>query len=288
MKLSAESEIKYAREHMDNFITAPKDAESSLNHPSYTKFREQTELNESEGKKIWSMLMKSCNAVYQAQNAGASTDGSEQELFQDVVEAIAQNELLSTNGKELALWSGGFDMSLIAQEMGYCPLEVTPFGKFLNTTAITSLWKVEAKLWNALSKKFVEKYNIPDVGKKAVHVFFATVDDASVLLRQEVPQLDQDKLKYVVHWHPICWTNPHGTTIINRYSEIGIVDNGALINIAQYNRGFVNGASGMSEKAAFECWKNKLKSLNPEYTRRARVSTSLDLNLPPFALYDED
>ena len=62
--------------------------------------------------------------------------------------------LIIPGGRELALWSGGIDLSIFSYEKSRCPLEQTVLGKLLNTMPITTLWNLEAPLWNITSRTF--------------------------------------------------------------------------------------------------------------------------------------
>ena len=66
--------------------------------------------------------------------------------------------LTISENRELALWSGGIDLSTFSYDKGRCPLEQTVLGNLLNNMPITTLWNLEAPLWNIISRTFVSQY----------------------------------------------------------------------------------------------------------------------------------
>ena len=166
-------------------------------------------------------------------------------------------------------------MSQLARKLKYCTLEKTVIGSLLDTTIITSLWNLEEELWNAISRKFVEGYD-----KYVAHVYFRTLNDLSVLLKQEVPQLKAKKV--AVHWHPIYNNGLKQKELTERLSEVGTT--GDAINILSNNSGF-----GSLEEAG-KALSDKLKTVNPQINQQAKESANsrfLKPNQPPFATDDD-
>ncbi len=223
MRLTDDDKKKYNINEMDKFIYDSKRTDYH-NHPSYDTFMKalQGECSEEQAKKLWKLLLEGLREQYNNKKSS--------KLNEFAAEA-GKCGLLSTGKEHIALWTGGFDMSRIAQELGYCTLEKTTIGSILNTTPLTSLWECEAKLWNELSRVFVQTYD----GNEA-HIYFRIMDTNSVLERQEVPMI---KLKQntIIHWHPIYCTNPLTSIVLHKYSEVGI--DGNAINIEQNNSGFI-------------------------------------------------
>lgn len=221
MKLN-EKQTRQAKMTMDCYIT--DGIMDALEHPSYEACKSRLlseKVGETEAARLWIMLIDGFRSMYGHKNLSG---------FEKFAQEAADKGLLSTGSKQLALWSGGFDMSIIAQEMGYCTLEATVIGKILNEIPITSLWDVEKHLWNTISQKFVEGYT-----QNVAHIYFQTVDDASVLNRQELPQLGRLDRAGGLRLHPIYLTNRYSHQLLDKYAEVGL--DGRAINIHPKNSG---------------------------------------------------
>lgn len=266
MRLTDERDIERAKQTMDVFISGGE--KNYVQHPSYQRFVTAVERGCSLNiaKDLWILLLEGLREKYETQ--------AETKLAFFAEEA-GRNGLLSTEGEELALWCGGFDMSKIARELGHCTLEKTIIGEALDTIPITSLWGCECKMWNELSKKFVESYQ----GNR-VHIYFRIMDETSVLERQEVPQLIRQGCE-VIKWHPIYYNGSIAQGLTSRYSEVGI--NGQAINITEKNVGF------SSQKEAGIALQEKLKQYPLKYNEMSFLhanSRFFDPNRAPFAFYE--
>ncbi len=190
---------------------------AALEHPYYSRFKEQYEqfcpVSKVRIETIWNKLIEG----YRTQLANADlamTKRNNQEYlntvnsnpyFREAVEMIQEDGGLAVpEEQELALWSGGYALSLAIRKMGYCPLEGTPFGGLLDNLKVTWEWKREGGLWNILSRAFVGGY---EKGRRA-HIYFRTVDEMSVLYEQELPMLTQDAGRVIV-MHPIFQQGTH-------------------------------------------------------------------------------
>lgn len=126
-------------------------------------------------------------------------------------EALAKllgDELRLLPGTNLALWSGGFAVSEYAHKKGHTSLEFTKAGKIIDQLEFHSNWSLQAPLWNALSRAFVQHAS-PDV-----HIYIRSWDPESVLIRQEVPGLRHLQALYrqiTLHWHAL-YTDERGVT----------------------------------------------------------------------------
>lgn len=121
--------------------------------------------------------------------------------------------LTISENRELALWSGGIDLSTFSYDKGRCPLEQTVLGNLLNNMPITTLWNLEAPLWNIISRTFVSQYT-----RLPVHVYFRVLDNASVLLRQELPLMQKNNAALAIHWHPV-FNYPKGMAEVGVHGE---------------------------------------------------------------------
>lgn len=185
--------------------------EEALNHPYYPKFKEAyakfCPKGEAHIAAVWNKLIEGYRvqlanadlAMTKTTNRDYLNTVNNNPHFLEAVEMIRDDGGLAVPaGQELALWSGGYALSLAIRKMGYCPLEGTPFGGLLDNLKVTWEWKREGGLWNILSAAFVGGY---ERGKRA-HVYFRTVDEMSVLYEQELPMLTQDEERVIV-MHPI-------------------------------------------------------------------------------------
>jgi hypothetical protein len=124
--------------------------------------------------------------------------------YRELVNLVGDHLKITT--PTLALWSGGFDVSVYAHGKGHTSLEFTRLGKVVDQLELHANWKLQAPLWNVLSTAFVERATGP------VHVFLRAYNPDSVLIAQEIPQLRViQKLKpdVTLMWHPL-YTTPDG------------------------------------------------------------------------------
>lgn len=194
-----------------------------------------------------------------------------------------ENLLKVQESRELALWSGGIDLSDFSFQAGCCPLEETALGNFLNTNPITSLWELEAPLWNIISRTFVLNYQ-----GRVAHVYFRLIDDTSVLMRQEVPMLIKNKIG--IAWHPVINTYAQNTS-----SEIG-TDGSQLLSFTTTNdkveitNKLRSCGKGMALSKAINFLCAQLKQAKFKINMRVFSSANSEMfepNHPPFALdYD--
>ncbi len=205
-----QAEIKIISEIMAGEQEASK-------HPFYGEFKEAYAVfcpdSETHIEEVWDKLI----AGYRVQlgNADLAMKKTTNREYLNTInnnphflEAVTmiQNDggLAVPEDQELALWSGGYALSLAIRKMGYCPLEGTPFGGLLDNLKVTWEWKREGGLWNILSAAFVSGY---EAGRRA-HIYFRTVDEMSVLYEQELPMLTQDEGRVIV-MHPIFQQGTH-------------------------------------------------------------------------------
>lgn len=103
-------------------------------------------------------------------------------------------------GDNIGLWSGGFDLSQYAANIGCITLEESPFGFILDSLYLTNSWGRLGPLWNIISKTFVD---VAINNNADFHVFLRVYDIGSVLLRQEVNQIRRFGPLLNIFWHPI-------------------------------------------------------------------------------------
>lgn len=184
--------------------------EDACTHPFYSefveKYRDFSHKDEKHIKGVWNELIEGYRIQLGRAQSALDMDTNEEYLdtingnehFINAVAMIQRDAGLAVPAdKDLALWSGGYGLSIQIRRLGMCPLEGTPFGNLLDTLKVTWEWKREGGLWNILSAAFVDGYK----GKRA-HIYFRIIDEMSVLYVQELPMLMRDPNRIIV-MHPI-------------------------------------------------------------------------------------
>jgi hypothetical protein len=190
------------KERMDE-ITWENCCQTPSNHPEWTIFNQEMKkyvAKESTIENLWSLLIHGIDLQVQMNKAGKKKD--ENHYYSTFTQLLAEGGLLQRMpNEELALWSGGFELSIYAQSHHYTTLEKTRAGKILDILLLYPTWEPLGPLWNTLSKIFVE-----NAQNTTTHVFFRVHDPKSVLERQELKQIRQlacsPELRTIV-FHPI-------------------------------------------------------------------------------------
>lgn len=267
-----------------------------LAHPYYNHFKDScftgVRIDEESAKDLWVLLMRGYYRQNQVVADLAQDDTvtmidylnklNQNEDFIDFVEQINQLGGLSTNGKELALWTGGYAVSLEVRKLGFCTLEGTVFGGILDTLPITDRWECEIALWNLLSKKFVEEYT-----GSTVHIYFRNVDELCVLFCQEIPML-AEKSGINVIWHPLI------TCLGGKLEEVGYIKSNKTfphIAVKKDNRVFVQSSQTLLHTTEsflpFEALEGGMKTSSPQSNRMVYEtfrSRTFCPDRPPFAV----
>ncbi|WP_199896862.1 hypothetical protein [Streptomyces niger] len=198
---------------------APKEhfATKANDHPEWPLFQElmqkggfPSEVTENAWQLVLGGLVE--QDQLNQESADTSIDPAERRArrasnswYRELVNLVGDHLRVTT--PTMALWSGGFDVSKYAQSKGHTSLEFTRLGKIVDQLELHANWKLQAPLWNVLSRAFVERATGP------VHVFLRAYNPDSVLIAQEIPQLRIiQKLNPAVEllWHPL-YTNADGT-----------------------------------------------------------------------------
>ncbi|WP_443060606.1 eCIS core domain-containing protein [Streptomyces sp. NBC_00448] len=197
---------------------APKDhyAAKAQDHPEWAVFQKMMKAGGFPADVIesaWQLLLGGIaeQAVLNQKSSDPSIDSAERRKirasntwFRELVNLVGEHLRITT--PTLALWSGGFDVSVYAHGKGHTSLEFTRLGKVVDQLELHADWKLQAPLWNVLSTAFVERATGP------VHVFLRAYNPDSVLIAQEIPQLrmiQQLNPAVTLMWHPL-YTTPDG------------------------------------------------------------------------------
>jgi hypothetical protein len=197
---------------------APKEhyAAKAQDHPEWAVFQKMMKAGGFPADVIesaWQLLLGGIaeQAVLNQKSSDPSIDSAERRKirasntwFRELVNLVGEHLRITT--PTLALWSGGFDVSVYAHGKGHTSLEFTRLGKVVDQLELHADWKLQAPLWNVLSTAFVERATGP------VHVFLRAYNPDSVLIAQEIPQLRMiQRLNPAVTlmWHPL-YTTPDG------------------------------------------------------------------------------
>lgn len=188
-------------------------------HPEYPEFfRLMTEagFDVDVTNKIWKLLLDGFKHNQDEVDKQGPQDGlsdEEKKRNKEELKVILNNNVHLTEvkdlmkdylkyttageGRDLALWSGGYDLSPYAFQRGWAPLERTTFAKIADTLKFHANWQLQAPLWNLLSKAFVE------VPSETVHVVLRTYEDQSVLNQKEIPTIQEKHPATKIKFHAI-------------------------------------------------------------------------------------
>jgi hypothetical protein len=163
-------------------------------HPEWPQFRDALaeSLPKPKIEGIWRLMLRGIRA----HAGGNPADGDAS--FRAAANALGS--LLGIRpGRKMALWTGGFDVSLYAEKKNFSTLEGTAAGRVLNSLELYKEWKIIGVLWNHLSRVFVQG------AQGEVHVFMRVHDPKSVALAEEVPGLKAlDAMRGItIKWHAL-------------------------------------------------------------------------------------
>ncbi|MBE2200214.1 MAG: DUF4157 domain-containing protein [Anaerolinea sp.] len=146
----------------------------------------------SNADTAWNLTINGIKQQRQQNLAGRKRDPNQ--YYADLANAIAPH---LAGIAPFALWSGGIGTSLYARSLGYTTLESTQAGKVYDALKLFANFSTLGPLWNNLSRQFVRAMT------GEVHVFMRVYNPASVLFRQELPELNPKVGASVssIRWH---------------------------------------------------------------------------------------
>jgi hypothetical protein len=199
--------------HRDKGDLTDRYATRPAAHPEWRPYQELTKaagIPQDEADAAWQLLLGGVDSQGALNDQAMATTRIRQEQrdlrasntwYQEFVKLMTK--YLEINTPTMALWSGGVELSDYAHTKGHTPLERTRIGRVLHVLELNPNWLLKTPMWNVLSKAFVARATGP------VHIFMRTYAPESVLISQEIPQLQLvQRLKPDVKliWHPVYTT----------------------------------------------------------------------------------
>jgi hypothetical protein len=166
--------------------------------PTFSKMMKEVGIGPLKINQAWGLLMKGFETEQRLRSAGQGNKDNNPE-YQALAKLLG-DELKIDAGTSLALWSGGFAVSEYARAKGHTTLEFTKAGRAINRIQFHKEWKLQAPLWNTLSRAFVHQ------GSPDIHIYIRAWQPTSVLIRQEVPHLREVQSIFgtaTLHWHAL-------------------------------------------------------------------------------------
>jgi hypothetical protein len=174
----------------DRLATHPKTG----GHPEHGKFVAAFSgfLEPDAIEELWLLTLK---GIEWAAKDGISKEEKKQNPYYAQLAKRLEKALVVPPGKQLALWSGGYDVSAFAQERGYFTLEVTHAGKVFDQLKLFESFGPLGELWNQFSHEFAQH------GRSEIHVFMRSYDPTAVLFKEELPAVLKLQEITDVRWH---------------------------------------------------------------------------------------
>jgi hypothetical protein len=166
--------------------------------PTFSKMMREVGIGPLKINQAWGLLMQGFETEDRLRSTGQGNRDNNPE-YQALAKLLGE-ELKVDAGTSLALWSGGFAVSEYARAKGHTTLEFTKAGRAINQIQFHKEWKLQAPLWNSLSRAFVHQRS-PDI-----HIYIRAWQPSSVLIRQEVPHLRDVQSIFgtsILHWHAL-------------------------------------------------------------------------------------
>jgi hypothetical protein len=155
-------------------------------------------MEESDVEELWQLTVQ---GVDWASRPGLAREEKKQNPYYPRIAERFKSALVVRQGERLALWSGGYDVSMYAQDRGFNTLEVTRAGKVYDQLKLFKNFSPLGELWNQISREFVVH------AQAEVHVFLRSFDQSSVLMREELPTVLKLEEVTDIRWHLLVGKN---------------------------------------------------------------------------------
>lgn len=169
-------------------------------------------ISDSEAFKVWTQMLMGVQLQRERNASGHRYDPNEH--FLGVAKRM-EDYLRPEPFRNMALWSGGYELSLYARRRGCDTLETTKFGGIVDQCKLYADWKAVSPLWNALSRTYVRWCVGQPSLKKEVHVYIRCDEPTSVLQREEIPAIADimwvlagDPMPIKLRWHVVWGDGP--------------------------------------------------------------------------------
>lgn len=169
-------------------------ADIAATHPERGQFARALDgrVDPSKIDALWELVVEGVRYQKALNDADAKHDPNPH--YQRLAEEL-ETLLAVAPGDMPALWSGGYDVSMYAQNAGFRTLEVTEAGQIFDQLKLFRDFSTLGPLWDGISRKFVASFG------GEIHVFVRTMDKDSTLFRQELAELHQLEGVVGVRWH---------------------------------------------------------------------------------------
>ncbi|HEU4732615.1 MAG TPA: hypothetical protein VFT22_32190, partial [Kofleriaceae bacterium] len=144
----------------------------------------------------WALVIQGVHKQVEINKAGLKGKVPN-DYYQQLADKMA--DLLRPGDRVMpSLWSGGYDVSVYAQNRGFRTLEATQAGRLFDQLKLFKDFSTLGPLWNEISTKFVDAF------AGDTHVFVRTMDKNSVLFRQELVALMKLDGITSIKWHVLA------------------------------------------------------------------------------------
>lgn len=169
-------------------------------HPEHGRFVAALSgfMAEADVEELWQLTVQ---GVDWASRPGLAREEKKQNPYYPQIAERFKSALVVRQGERLALWSGGYDVSMYAQDRGFNTLEVTRAGKVYDQLKLFKNFSPLGELWNQISREFVVH------AQAEVHVFLRSFDQSSVLMREELPTILKLEEVTDIRWHLLVGKN---------------------------------------------------------------------------------
>lgn len=252
-------------EPMD-FVSSQRNPHKHRNHPEYERFMQiwrAWKLEEQLGDEIWDQVM--LGMYTQAYPIDKLMRGRLGNVFYEAAAEKINALGLLNPGPKPALWSGGFEMSLYAQERGYTPLEMTAAGNIFNLIHFHERFSYIGKFWNMISTYFIR--NI----RGEVDVFMRMYDKSSVLFAVEIPELE--KMGVRIRYHVVKGFGGLSDNILHAQHKLYEINSKGQPDVTGKGFGSLQEALAVldvSQHKGFDAWDDMLKARDSVPSHQSR------------------
>ena len=183
----------------DKLINWNECVKNPMKHPEWSFFLNQMQrhiADKAKIEKMWNLTIAGIERQLILNKDHVNRDSNI--YFQELAKMLIHEDLISISPNEyLALWCGGFELSVYVQQSGYTTLEKTKAGEIFDALMLYPDFAPLFYFWNHLSSEFVKQAG------ETVHVFFRIHDPLSVLQREELTAIQSLGTVEKLIFHPM-------------------------------------------------------------------------------------